>query len=429
MASAATSAGAAATARAARKISVSRGSSARFLSSSIAAAPRAISATVSRPSSSPMVTTCSALRPHGTRVARPLTVTAPPLRASVRRSSACTGASVIGPKGTSSPARPSSQPAMIVSASGTGAVWRPEARTTTWASSHVPPAPPDSSETSGSVRPPSSSARQSLSDHVPFSAASINSLVARSVKSRVTVSPSRERRSALIGLRGGARHGPPHPPALGAPRETRGAPRPCARSSEAQPAGDDAAKDLARAAAQRERRRGLRDVAEHLLQVRSGVERRLHVEQRMHQLGDRLLERGADVLDGREHVVHDVRRREEEGEGRRHRAQRGQAGHHPADRLRPAVVGLRSHLADELADQRDRREIALGPAALEAQLGGHLLPAVAVVADARLVGHASVGEVDLVEVVLAGWVNDRPDGDALRVAQIDEKLRQPLVLL
>src|SRR3989441_688693 len=36
---------------------------------------------------------------------------------------------------------------------------------------------------------------------------------------------------ALICLRGGPRHGPPRPPTLGAPRGTRGAPRPCARSS------------------------------------------------------------------------------------------------------------------------------------------------------------------------------------------------------
>src|SRR5437762_13218823 len=34
-----------------------------------------------------------------------------------------------------------------------------------------------------------------------------------------------------IGRRGGPRHGPPPPPTLGAPRETRGAPRPRARRS------------------------------------------------------------------------------------------------------------------------------------------------------------------------------------------------------
>jgi hypothetical protein len=66
---------------------------------------------------------------------------------------------------------------------------------TTWASSQVPPAPPASSDTSGSVRPPSSSARQSFSGHVPFSAASISSFVARSVNSRVTVSERSERSS------------------------------------------------------------------------------------------------------------------------------------------------------------------------------------------------------------------------------------------
>ena len=127
----------------------------------------------------------------------------------MRRSSRCTGASVIGPNGTSSPARDSSQPATIVSASGTGAVYRPDARMTTWASSHVPPAPPASSGTSGSVRPPSSSARHNLSGHVPFSAASMSSLVARSLKSRVTVSESSDRSSVVIvvdhPLRGSAR--------------------------------------------------------------------------------------------------------------------------------------------------------------------------------------------------------------------------------
>ena len=63
----------------------------------------------------------------------------------------------------------------------------PAARTTTCASAQLPPAPPASSGTSGSVRPPSSSARQSLSGHAPFSADSISSLVTRSLKSRVTV--------------------------------------------------------------------------------------------------------------------------------------------------------------------------------------------------------------------------------------------------
>src|SRR5438093_12213276 len=42
-------------------------------------------------------------------------------------------------------------------------------------------------------------------------------------------SPEPVRRKGLICLRGGPRHGPPHPPTLGASRETRDAPRSLAR--------------------------------------------------------------------------------------------------------------------------------------------------------------------------------------------------------
>src|SRR2546426_1119495 len=65
MASAGTSAGATATARASLNTSVSRGSSARFRSSSIAAAPRPIRATLARPSSSPPGPTCSVMPAGG----------------------------------------------------------------------------------------------------------------------------------------------------------------------------------------------------------------------------------------------------------------------------------------------------------------------------------------------------------------------------
>src|SRR5438132_380457 len=54
-----------------RHVKVSRGSRARLTSSSTEAAPRAISAIIGRPSSSPATTTCSACRPQGTRGAEP----------------------------------------------------------------------------------------------------------------------------------------------------------------------------------------------------------------------------------------------------------------------------------------------------------------------------------------------------------------------
>src|SRR5215470_18905443 len=201
------------------------------------------------------------------------------------------------------------------------------------------------------------------------------------------------------------------------------------RSSEPETACNDAAQDLTRAAAQRERRRRLRDVAEHLLQIRAAVQRRLEIEQRMRQLGNRLLEGRADVLYRGGLEIHRLAGLQHPRDRRRHLPQRRETRDHAPDRLGAAVVGMRAHLAHQLADQRDGREVALGSAALEAELGGDLLPAVALVTHTRVVGNECVGEVHLVEVMLAGEVDDRPDRDALGVAQIDEELREPLVLL
>ena len=85
-----------------------------------------------------------ALRANGTRRARPLRV---PSAVSAIRPSACTGAIVNGPPGTAIPACVNSQPAIKVSASGTGAANRPAARSTAKPSAIAAPAPPSSSGT------------------------------------------------------------------------------------------------------------------------------------------------------------------------------------------------------------------------------------------------------------------------------------------
>ncbi len=90
----------------------------------------------------------------------------------------CTGATVIGPSGASSPASARIEPASMVSASGTGAAKRPDAISTTNASFHEPPAPPRASGTWGRVRPFSSSACQRAAGHWPFSAPSSTAVVA-----------------------------------------------------------------------------------------------------------------------------------------------------------------------------------------------------------------------------------------------------------
>src|SRR5581483_10176051 len=142
------------------------------------AAPPATRTIIGPSSPSATTTTCSARAPHGTRVARPESVSPAPRRSSVSRSPACAGATVIGPSGTSRPASARIAPASIVSASGTGAAKRPAAISTTKASDQEPPAPPRASGTCGRVRPFSSRACQSAAGHWPFSAASSTAVVA-----------------------------------------------------------------------------------------------------------------------------------------------------------------------------------------------------------------------------------------------------------
>ena len=69
---------------------------------------------------------------------------------------------------------------------------------------------------------------------------------------------------------------------------------------------------------------------------------------------------------------------------------------------------------------------ALGAAALEGQLGRHLRPARALFADERVVRQQHLVEEDLVEVLVAGEVADGPHGDAGQL-QVDDDLRQALV--
>ena len=90
--------------------------------------------------------------------------------------------------------------------------------------------------------------------------------------------------------------------------------------------------------------------------------------------------------------------------------------------------GSLPRLADQLDHELERGEVALGAAALEAELGGHLLPALAVLADQHVVGHQAVLEVHLVEVVAAGQVDDRADRDAGGL-EIHQELGEALVLL
>src|SRR5499425_2220458 len=379
------------------QVSVSRGSLARLTSASALATPPLTRATMGLPSPSATTTTCPAEAPHGTRVATPLSFQLPPSRPRVSFSPWRTGATVIGPMGTLSRLAERSHAPIMVSATGKGTAKRPVAESTSWASAHCPPAPPCASGICGRVSPFSSSCCQRAAGHVPFSADSMSVGVTSAVKSLVQVSA----RSVCVS---------------------------CMGSTQAEAARDDSAQHLARAATEGEGWRVLDQVAEGALELRARGEMGLDAEEGVHHLGNLLLEARAHVLDHRGFQIRVLPRLEHHGDGERHLAEGGQMRGEPADGGRRTLPRLVPHLADQLDDELDRGEVALGPAPLEGELGGDLLPPVSFLAHQHVVGHEAVLEVHLVEVMPAREVDDGADADALRL-EIDEELREPLVLL
>src|SRR3546814_15187836 len=79
------------------------------------------------------------------------------------------------------------------------------------------------------------------------------------------------------------------------------------RSSQVQPAGNDAAQDFARAAPEREGDRRLGEIREDLLEIVAAFEHRLYADQVVRDARNALLEDAAELLDqraqiGRAHV-------------------------------------------------------------------------------------------------------------------------------
>src|SRR5215470_93795 len=366
------------------QVSVSRGSLARLTSASALATPPLTRATMGLPSPSATTTTCPAEAPHGTRVATPLSFQLPPSRPRVSFSPWRTGATVIGPMGTLSRLAERSHAPIMVSATGKGTAKRPVAESTTCASAHCPPAPPCASGICGRVSPFSSSCCQRAAGHVPFSADSMSVGVTSAVKSLVQVSA----RSVCVSFMG---------------------------STQAEAARDDSAQHLARAATEGEGWRVLDQVAEGALELRARGEMGLDAEEGVHHLGNLLLEARAHVLDHRGFQIRVLPRLEHHGDGERHLAESGQMRGEAADGGRRTLARLAPHLADQLDDELDRGEVALGPAPLEGELGGDLLPPIPFLAHQHVVGHEAILEVHFVEVVSP--------------SEVDEELREALMLL
>ena len=168
--------------------------------------------------------------------------------------------------------------------------------------------------------------------------------------------------------------------------------------------------------------------AEDLLEIAAGVDRRLDAEERVDDLGHLLLEGRADVLDHGRFEVRVLAGLEHEGDRERHLPQGGEMRDEAPHRGRGALARILRHLADQLEQQREAREVALRAAALEGELGRHLLPARALLADPHVLGHEDVLEDDHVEVMRAGQVDDRAHRDAGEL-RVHQELRESLVLL
>src|SRR5947208_1083449 len=206
-----------------------------------------------------------------------------------------------------------------------------------------------------------------------------------------------------------------------------GLPKVPGTSSESEPPRDDAAQDLTRPAAERERRRALDEVAERLLQVGAGRERRLDAGEHLDDLRELLLEGRADVFDDGGFEVRILARLEHSGDGERHLAERDEMRDQSSDDRGGTLARLLASLADQLDEEREARQVPLGPAPLEGELGRHLRPARALLAHAHLLGEEDVLEHDRVEVVRAGEVDDGADRDAGELG-VHQELREPLVL-
>ena len=111
-----------------------------------------------------------------------------PSALSVMRSFGLAGATVISPSGEEILACASSQPASMVSASGTATAARPAALNTLKPSARLAPEPPQSSGTHASGRPASVSACQSGAFHSPFLSRLMVWASARSAKILAAVS-------------------------------------------------------------------------------------------------------------------------------------------------------------------------------------------------------------------------------------------------
>src|SRR5215472_14841769 len=100
-------------------------------------------------------------------------------------------------------------------------------------------------------------------------------------------------------------------------------------------------------------------------------------------------------------------------------------GHAPY-RLGDLRLGIGTGAADQLDENLERAQETLGPAALVGEFARHLPPALPFPADEPVGRHEDAVEDNLVKIVVAGEVDDRPDRDARRF-EVEDQLAETAV--
>ena len=126
-------------------------------------------------------------------------------------------------------------------------------------------------------------------------------------------------------------------------------------------------------------------------------------------LRDAALVGAAQILDQRGFEVRGFAGLQHAGDRQRHLPQRPQIRADAAERLGQRRVRIVPGALDKPDQDLMRRQKPLRAAALEGEFARNLMPAVALAPDQPLARHEDAVENDLVEIVLAGEVADRPD--------------------
>ena len=92
-----------------------------------------------------------------------------------------------------------------------------------------------------------------------------------------------------------------------------------------------------------------------------------------------------------------------------------------------SLAWILPRLTNRVLDQRKTAEVALRAAPLESKLRRHLHPTVPFIADTHRLWDEGIFKENLIEIVIAGHVVNRPNIDTVGIFEIDNELGQSVM--